>query len=144
MIDTTFTESRRDSVEAESRVDERGSDVPMKDLMKEAFGEAKQLIKLEVALAKDEAKQEAIGLIKSTIAFSAAVLFAVFGVCMLLVALALAIFPGPIPALIIGLVLVVAAVIGTIYGVKKLPKKPLANTQRRLKTDVQVFKERIA
>ena len=114
------------------------------DLMKEALDEAKQLVKIEVALAKEEIRDE-VGQAKSAaIMFGASTFLGILGVALLLVALALAIFPGPIPALVIGgVMLVVAGVLGFV-AYKRVPKKPLDQTARRLETDVKVLKERIA
>ena len=114
------------------------------ELVKEALDEAKQLVKIEVALAKEEMREE-VGQAKgAAIMFGASTLLGILGVALLLVALALAIFPGPIPALVIGgVMLVVAGALGLV-AYQKVPKKPLDQTKRRLETDVKILKERIA
>ena len=86
------------------------------DLVREALDEAKQLVKIEIALAKDEVKRELVEAKKAAILFGIAAAFAFLAAAMLLVSVALAIFPGPIPALAIGLGLLVTAGI-----VKTLP-----------------------
>ena len=114
------------------------------DLVKEALEEAKQLVKIEVALAKEEVREE-VGQAKgAAIMFGASTFLGILGVALLLVALALAIFPGPIPALVIGgAMLVIAGVLGFV-AYQKVPKKPLDRTKRRLETDAKILKERIA
>jgi hypothetical protein len=76
--------------------------------------------------------------------FGVAAVAALLAAAMMLVALALAIFPGPMPALIIGVVLIAAAAALGFVGLKKVPKNPLSKTRRRLETDAQVIKEGMA
>ena len=113
-------------------------------LLKEAVDEAKQLVQLEVALAKDEVREEVKQAKGAAIAFGASAGLAILGVALLLVALALAIFPGAVPALVIGLVLLTVAGISGFVGYRALPKAPLGRTKRRLETDVNILKERVA
>jgi len=113
-------------------------------LVREALDETRQLVKLELELAKDEVRQELAEAKKSAIMFGVAAVAALIAAAMLFVALALAIFPGPVPALIIGVVLIATAAILGIVGFKKAPKKPLEKTRRRLETDAQVIKEGMA
>src|SRR5262245_90086 len=101
------------------------------ELVRDAMDEAKQLIRLEVALARDEVKREAVATKNAGIAFGVGGAAMLVGITLLFVALALAIFPGPIPSLVIGLLLVASAALACVAGVKLLPKKPLAETRRR-------------
>lgn len=114
------------------------------DLMKEALGEAKHLVQLEVALAKEEVKREASAAKTSAIAFGSSAVLALIGVTLLLVALALALFPSAIVALVIGGLFVIGAGVLGILGYKSIPKKPLDATKKRLETDVKILKERVA
>jgi uncharacterized membrane protein YqjE len=116
-------------------------EAPVTQLVREALDESRQLVKLEVELAKDELRQELADAKKSAIMFGVAAVAALIAATMLFVALALAIFPGPVPALIIGAVLIAAAAVLGFIGFKKVPKKPLEKTRRRLETDAQVIKE---
>jgi hypothetical protein len=118
-------------------------DAPATELVKEAFSEAKELIRLEVALAKEEVKQEVIAAKSAGITLGAAVLAFAVALALILVAVALAIFPGPLPALVIGLILMVSSALAGGIGYKLLPKKPLAQTRRRLETDVATVKEHV-
>ena len=113
-------------------------------LIKEAIDETRQLVKLEVELAKDEVRQELADAKRSAIMFGVAAVAALLAAAMLFVALALAIFPGPVPALIIGAVLIAAAAALGFVGYKKVPKNPLERTRRRLETDTRVIKEGVA
>jgi len=119
------------------------------ELVREALDDARRLIQLEVELAKDDLKRQAMAARSGAIALGISAVLLTLGLALLLVALALFIFPGPIPALVLGLLLVAAAGLGASVGRKLLPKKPLGDTRRRLETDIdslkdQVFKERTA
>jgi tetrahydromethanopterin S-methyltransferase subunit F len=118
-------------------------EVSSADLVREAVDEAKQLIRLEVELAKDEVRREVVATKNAGIALGVGAAVLLLGVSLLLVALALAIFPGPIPSLVLGVILVLSALLAGIAGIRLLPKKPLAETRRRLETDIDVVKGRI-
>jgi hypothetical protein len=113
------------------------------ELFRDAVAEARQLITLEVSLAKDEMRREVVAAKSAGIALGAGAVGAIVGVSLLFVALALAIFPGPVPALILGLILLVSATLAAIAGVKLLPKKPLEDTRRRFGSNVETLKEHV-
>ena len=125
------------------RVPPTEPDLSSADLVREAVDDAKQLIRLELELAKDEVKHEIGALRNAAIAIGIGAAVLLVGVSVLVVALALAIFPGPIPALILGGALVVVASLVALLGIKLLPKRPLAETRRRIETDFETMKERI-
>jgi uncharacterized membrane protein YqjE len=119
------------------------------ELVRDALDDARRLIQLEVELAKDDLKRQAMAARAGAIALGISAVLLTLGLALLLVALALFIFPGPIPALVVGLLLVAAAGLGATTGRKLLPKKPLRDTRRRLETDIgslkdQIFRERTA
>lgn len=111
------------------------------DLVREAVDEARELVRLEVALAKDEVRRELDDAKKAAVMGAVAAVAALLAVAMLCVALALAIFPGPIPALVIGGIFVVGAAVFGYVAFRKVPKKPLEDTRRRLEGDARTFKE---
>ena len=119
-------------------------DAPTSQLLREAVDETKELVKLEVELAKTEVREEIAQAKTAAIAAGASVALAILGVAMLLVALALAIFPGPWPAFVIGLVLLAVAAGSALAGYKLVPKKPMDRTKNRVEADVKILKERIA
>ena len=118
-------------------------EVSSTELVKEALDDARQLIRLEVELAKEEVRREVAATKSAGIAIGVGAVALIAGVSLLLVALALAIFPGPIPSLVIGVVLVIGAAAAGFAGVKLLPKKPLGETRRRIETDIETVKERV-
>src|SRR5215470_16746569 len=113
------------------------------ELIREAMDEARQLIVLEVALAKDEVKREALATKSAGIALAVGAAALLVGSSLLLVALALAIFPGPIPSLVLGLVLLTFAALLGVMGIRLLPKKPLALTRGRIERDIETVKDRV-
>jgi len=113
------------------------------ELLREAVADAKQLIGLEVSLAKDEMRREIVAAKGAGIALGAGAVASIVALSLLFVALALAIFPGPIPALILGLILMVSATLAAIAGVKLLPKKPFEGTRRRIESGVESVKGRV-
>lgn len=114
-----------------------GDAVP--DLIRSALLEAKDLVRLEVELAKNEAREELSQAKVAAVAFGAAFMSATIGLTMLFVALAVG--PRSLPALVIGALLVAASAIAAGLGYQRLPKKPLQKTFRRLETDTHLLKE---
>lgn len=114
------------------------------ELLREAIEETRQLVKLEVELAKDEVREELADAKRAAVMFGVAAVAALLAAAMLFVALALAIFPGPVPALVIGGILIAAAVILGLVAWKRTPKKPLGRTRQRLETDARVIKEGVS
>lgn len=122
----------------------RPSSVTTLHLVREALDETKELIKLEVLLAKNEAKRELVQARASAIAFGVATAAALLGLAMLLVAVALAIDPRPRTALVLAVVLLIAAGAAGRLGYMRLPKKLLDMTRKRLESDVHQLKEHVA
>ena len=116
-------------------------DVSTVDLVREAIEESRQLVKIEVELAKAELRDELADAKRSAILFGVAAVAALLAAAMMFVALALAIFPGPVPALVIGALLIATAGVLGLFGYKKVPKKPLDRTRQRLEADARVIKE---
>jgi hypothetical protein len=130
-----------------TETDQEGMPVPAGDstaeLVKEAIDEARELARLEVALAKSEALAELKDVKASAVAFGVSAASALLGLALLLVALAFAL-GGAVAALVIGVVLLLIGGAAALFGLSKLPDKPLAQTRRRLKEDARQLKERIA
>lgn len=113
------------------------------ELVREALDDARRLIQLEVELAKDDLKRQAMAARSGAVALGISAVLLTLGLALLLVALALFIFPGPVPVLVLGLLLLAAAGLGASIGRKLLPKKPLGDTRRRLETDIDSLKDQI-
>ena len=114
------------------------------DLVREAMDEAKELVLLEVELAKEEVREELLQAKRAAIGFGVAAGASSVALCLLAVALVLALGGTALVALAVaGSFFVVAAVAGFVaYGM--LPKAPLEKTRSRLQNDVKQLKEHIA
>jgi hypothetical protein len=114
------------------------------ELVKSAMFEAKELVRIEVELAKNDVKHELKSVQRAAICFGIAAGASLLVLCLLAVALVLALGGTALVALAVaGAFLVIGLTAGFIgYGL--LPKHPLENTRRRLLTDVNELKEHIA
>jgi hypothetical protein len=118
------------------------SQIPTTELLKDAIEQAKELTKLEIALAKDEMVREVSSLKNGAILLGVASGLATVGLTLIIVAAALLLGSLYI-ALVIGVVIVVAAAICGSTGWSRLPKKPMGLTAGRLQADVRDLKERM-
>lgn len=118
-------------------------DTPTADLVREAILDAKELLKAEVELAKEEMRTEIRQAKSTAAAMGVATACILFGVALVLVGIALAIDVAPLPALLIGIGLLVVGIIVGVAGYGRLPKQPLPATRARLQTDVRLLKEHI-
>lgn len=117
---------------------------PTAELFREAVDETRELVRLEVELAKEELRDE-IGRAKiGAIALGAGGGLALSGVTMFFVTIAMAFTMEWLAALIIGGILVVMAGVLALGGYKALPKRPLEQTKERIETDLKQLKERVA
>jgi hypothetical protein len=114
------------------------------DLVREALDEMKELVRIEVELAKEEGQQELEQAKKAAIGFAISLAASVLVLCVLSMALVLALGGTPLVALAVaGGFLVIGGIAGFIgYGL--MPKKPLERTRMRLLGDVAQLKEHIA
>ena len=114
------------------------------DLVREALDEAKELVRLEVELAKNEVSEEVAQAKTAGIAFGVGAAFGVLTLCLLAVALVLALGGTALVALACAAGAAVITGIGVFLGLSKLPKKPLAETRRRVEGDIKSLKEHLA
>lgn len=111
------------------------------ELLLRAVGDVKNLVAVEVKLAKREAIGEAKQAAKAAVLFAAAFALTVLALAMALFALLLALGATPARALAAGAILLGGATILTIVGAKKMPEKVLPRTQRRVERDLSEVKE---
>ena len=111
------------------------------ELVKEAVDEAKQLVRIEAALAKEELKKDAKEAEGAGIAMGAAV--ALGSVCLSLVGVAIVLAVGatPVAALIVAACFLVAAGAASAIAYALAPKKPLEHTVERAEKDLRQLKE---
>lgn len=114
------------------------------DLVKDVLTEARELVKLEVDLARSEVEGEVAELVQSAFALGASVVAALLFLAMISVAVVVALGGTSLAAIGVGVVFAVASGVTGWVGYRKLPKKPLARTRRRLRADLQQLKEHVA
>ncbi len=123
---------------------EHQNDGGIGDLVKDALKDAQELMKIEVALAKNEAQQDINKLKGSAIAFGIAAVGAILMLAMLLMAAALAL-GGAVPALIMAGVLLVWSGTAAYVGYRLIPREaPLQDTKNHAQTQANILKERVA
>lgn len=119
-------------------------DVSTADLVRSALDETRELVRVEVQIAKSELQQELQRSKHAAIAFGISSTAGVLVLCMALLALVLALGATPLVALIVaGALLVVGGAAG-IAGRSLMPKSLLGQTKDRLKGDVRRLREHIA
>jgi uncharacterized membrane protein YqjE len=124
--------------------DDPTMDEPASQLAKQAIEEARILVKLEVALAKNELKEEMSELKLSGVAFGGAAVSAILMLSMVCLAIVLALGARWWVALIGAAIWLVVALAMALVGRSSLPKQPLERTRQRLSTDLKQLKERVA
>lgn len=111
------------------------------ELIKRAVHDLREMVTVEVELAKREAtKQAKQGLLASGV-LGGGVVLGIVGLSMGLVALVLALGGGPVPPLVIAAFGLVAAGVLGFFGYKRVPKQLLPRTQRRIERDAREVKE---
>lgn len=114
------------------------------DLVREAVEEGRELVRLEVALAKEEMKIELKQLERAAISGGVAVAASLLSLSSLAVAVILAFGATVLAALLVALGFVVVAGAAGLAGYGMLPKVPLEKTRHRFETDLSQLKEHIA
>ena len=112
-------------------------------LVTDAVDQMRELLKSEVALARSDIRREVLAARAAAITLGVAGAAALLALSLLLVALALAIDLSAVPALVIGIVLLVVSGVAGYAGYRALPRKPLDKTRDRIETDVNVMKEQV-
>jgi uncharacterized membrane protein YqjE len=114
------------------------------DLIREAIDESRALLQTEVALARDEVRDELRHARTAAVAFGTAALLLTLALALLLTSLVLALVPHALWALVIGLVFLCAGSGLGLFAYRQVPRRPMEQTRARLETDAQVLKETLA
>lgn len=114
------------------------------ELARDVVEQTKELVRLEITLARDELRQEMTSATGMGIAGGVAAITALIGATMLLVALALLLHLGPLPAFIIGCALCAVAIVSAIVAIQIMPRRPMGDTKTRVLQDLRRLKERSA
>ena len=113
------------------------------DLVREAMHGARELVRLEVELAKEEVKDELKQIQRAAITFGIAAGASLVTLCLLAVALVLALGGTALVALLAAAGFLAVAGVAGIVGRGMLPKAPLEKTRNRLQDDMDQLKEHI-
>lgn len=114
------------------------------ELLKDVVAQTTSLVALEVQLAREELNAELQEMRRAAIAAGIAAGGAVIGVCMLAVALVLALGGTVVAALGVAGGFLVLGMIAGLIGWSMMPKKPLERTRQRLEGDIAQLRERLA
>ena len=114
------------------------------ELLREAAEEVRDLAKCEIRLAREEIRTEFAQVKAGAIALAGAALLAVSAFTLFMTTVALAFGTPWVAAIVMGGVLLVLAAVLGIAGRSALPRAPMAVTKRRLESDVNQLKDRIA
>jgi Putative Actinobacterial Holin-X, holin superfamily III len=117
---------------------------PTTQLIREALDETRELVRLEVALAREEIRAELTQAKGAAVALSGAMALAIASFTMFMVAIALAFDLGWLAALVIGLVLSCISGALVLAGYRAIPRHPMVDTKDRIASDLKQLKERIA
>jgi uncharacterized membrane protein YqjE len=109
------------------------SDPGVKELLQETMDDSAMLVRLELALARDELRQDLVAVKSSAILGLTAAILALFGLASLWVALALVL--GPAAVSIVGAVLLLVSVALALLAKNRFPSDPLGATRRRWSAD---------
>ena len=114
------------------------------ELAKELLSEARELIQIEIQLAKEEARTELISVKRAAIAAGIALGLAVLGLNAVITAVILAFGASVLAGLGVAGALLAAGALVAAYAYSRAPKSVLGKTRDRLKEDVTRLKEHVA
>jgi uncharacterized membrane protein YqjE len=112
------------------------------ELVRRATTDARDLIRLEIALAKNEITQELAAVRSSAILGAVAIILGLTGFASLAVALGIAL--GPLGALAMGLLLLASGAISGFVAYRWFPTKVMPATRLRLKDDETLLREHLS
>ncbi|WP_394832077.1 phage holin family protein [Pendulispora rubella] len=119
-------------------------ETPTGELIKRALDDARELVRIEVGLAKEEAREQLASAKRAVIAGAVAFVAALLFLATATMAVVLALGGGALIALgISGIYLVVAGVAGAV-AYRLVPRKPVEETRRRIEGEIKELKEHVA
>lgn len=133
------------TIESAERPEEVARSVePTRELMREAVDEGRDLVRLEVELAMQDARADLARAKTGGILLASALAPALAGLAMLFVALASAFGLAWLAALVVGVVLAVGAAVAGVVGWRAVPRAPLARTRARVAGEARDLVRRMA
>jgi putative superfamily III holin-X len=113
------------------------------ELVREALEETKELVRLEIKLAREEVRDDVVQLKTAAILLGIASVLGILTLASLVVALVLGLGGGVLEALLVAAALALICGILVAVAYRSIPKVPLERTRSRLKTNVNQLKEHI-
>lgn len=113
-------------------------------LVREAIDEARDLVRIEVALAREELKEEVRRGKGGIAAIGAAAVLGIAGLTMLIASIAFAAARSWLVAVLLGAGLVAGAGLLAWLGWRNVPRAPLPATRERLESSLRDFRGRTA
>ncbi len=113
-------------------------------LLEAALKETRELVRLEVELAKVEARKQVKGVVRASIGFAVAALMGVIALALMVVALVLALGGTAGSAFGVAVFMLLLGGAAGFFGVSSLPKNPLEKTRQHIKDDLKQFREHVA
>lgn len=117
--------------------------LPTAELVKQALGEARGLVELEVRIAKEELRAELLEAKRAAIAGTLAIGIAMLVLGALIVALIFALGGTVAAALVVAAALAALAAISVAVAYATAPKSVLGKTRQHLKDDAETLKEHV-
>jgi uncharacterized membrane protein YqjE len=124
-------------------VDLSSSEPTTGELVKQALVEARELVTLEVRIARAEAREELERTTRAAVAFGIAFGFVLLALSAFVVAVILAFGGTVIAALLVGAALAVLGAIAVAIAMASVPKSVLGRTRAHVKQDATVLREHV-
>ena len=112
------------------------------EIAKAAMEDARELARLEIALAKNDFEQELAAAKTSAILGASSIVAALLGMSALAVALGLAVGPWVIGA--IGITLLLVAIATALAARTRVPNRPMGASVARLERDATILREHLS
>jgi uncharacterized membrane protein YqjE len=116
---------------------------PTSTLLRQTIDETKELVRLELALAREELSEDLQRLKIAAILGSVAIVLAVMTLSTLVVALVLWVGGTALGALAVSVALAAVCAVIAVVSYKNVPRVPLERTRARLTSEVRQFEEHI-
>ena len=123
---------------------QRPEDSTTVELVEAAFKETRELVRIEVALARLELEKQLKQAVRAAIAFAAALVLAIVTLALFAVAIVLALGGSAGNAIAVAVFVLSLAAIAGYVGYSLLPKNPLERTRHHLEDDFKQLKEHVA
>jgi len=134
--------------EASPRGDPPRGESSTGDLIKQAFDEARELVRIEVGLAKEEAHEQIRAVTRAAIVGAIALVGLLLFLSTATVAFVLGVSKtqsgGAVAALVIAGIFLLASCAAGAMAYRLVPKKPGGETRRRIESDIKELKEHVA